>query len=622
MSESPLRAAPRPAPDATDAPEDDGRRARWLGLAGGALAVMAVHLIGAWGSTSPRIVADEAAYLGMARLLGGGPRWNLHIATTYGSGYSVLLAPWYALDLSPTGVYRAAIGTNVALAGATFVACEAFARRVTTLVSPVSVAVSAVAVSLPALSLTTGVAWSDNLTPLCVLLLLLATLRLVDRPTVGTGVLTGAVWVAGVAAHARLLPLAAIVVVVLGVRLVQRRTTLVAVASTVGVMTLGYLGVKWASGELYDRLYVPGGQVDQGLAEADRLTHLNPLAFSGIGQTWYLLVATAGVAGFAGFNLAATGWRAARRRGVGRPRQPTATRATGVGRDGLQALPLLALTVVIATLVLSFSTSVGFMTDRPRTDHLVYGRYNDAFIAPLVVIGLATLIARPGLRWLLGRALALAATMAVTSVLLSRYRRWVLGYATITDFGVLGLVPYDLVAPRRLLWVTAVAVGLLALVTLAASLRRGRTAAVVGLAAVLVVGGTVRGAALLDADGVTDPSTSEELEDVVAAGEVLTFVNTPTFNSVGPFYRFQLYLPDNPAVLSDQPAWDTGTPLVLADAREPAVAQAGYRLAWVDPESQIGLWVAPGPRQDELAEEGRLVAPPAAGSPGPAGGGG
>ena len=52
------------------------------------------------------------------------------------------------------------------------------------------------------------------------------------------------------------------------------------------------------------------------------------------------------------------------------------------------------------------------------------------------------------------------------------------------------------------------------------------------------------------------------------------------------------------------------------------MAEAGYRLAWVDPASQLGLWVAPGPRQDEMAEEGLLVDPPPAVSPGPAGGGG
>ena len=45
------------------------------------------------------------------------------------------------------------------------------------------------------------------------------------------------------------------------------------------------------------------------------------------------------------------------------------------------------------------------------------------------------------------------------------------------------------------------------------------------------------------------------------------------------------------------------------------MAEAGYRLAWVDPASQLGLWVAPGPRQDEMAEEGRLVDPAAGGEP-------
>ena len=47
------------------------------------------------------VVADEPAYLAMARLLGGGERWDLGLASTYGPAYSVLLAPWFALGLSP-----------------------------------------------------------------------------------------------------------------------------------------------------------------------------------------------------------------------------------------------------------------------------------------------------------------------------------------------------------------------------------------------------------------------------------------------------------------------------------------------------------------------------------------
>ena len=130
---------------------------------------------------------------------------------------------------------------------------------------------------------------------------------------------------------------------------------------------------------------------------------------------------------------------------------------------------------------------------------------------------------------------------------------------------------------------TAVAGGLLALVTGAALLRRGRTVAVVGLAAVLAVGATVRGADLLDPEGAPDPRTAEQLAEIVEPGEVLTYVSTPTVNSLGQFYRYQLYLPDNPAVVSDAPAWETGADLVLVDAHEPAVADAGYRLAWIDP---------------------------------------
>ena len=48
--------------------------------------------------------------------------------------------------------------------------------------------------------------------------------------------------------------------------------------------------------------------------------------------------------------------------------------------------------VLVGLVGVSFATSAGFMTDRPRPDHLVYGRYNDMFVALLVVLGLGAMV--------------------------------------------------------------------------------------------------------------------------------------------------------------------------------------------------------------------------------------
>ncbi len=587
---------------------------RWWSVVAGTLTVVAVRVVLSTQARYPRVVADEAAYLAMARVMAGGERWNLGLASTYGPAYSVLLAPWFALGLSPDAIYRAAILTNVALAGLTFLAFEALARRLPGVTRPLSSGLALVAASLPALVATTNLAWSDDLAPLAFAVLVLALLEVVARPRPLAAGLLAATAVLGYAVHGRFLPLAPVVLAVLAVLALARRLRWpVAIAAGAGLV-LGLGLVQLGQGALYDHLYDPG-QVTQGLNEAERITRIGPLIMSTTGQLWYLLVTTAGVAGIGGLALLATGggqlrttWTASR--GENRVRQALSGLTDPATGDGAPA-PLATL-ACLALVALGFVTSVVFMTDRPRGDHLVYGRYNDLFVGPLVLAGLSVLaVRRRRSRATVLGALALVATVAAAAVLW-RYRQGLLsgGYLV---YPVLGLVAIHHAGPQELPAITAWALGLGAVLLVISLALPGRARAIglVLIATLLCVAGAERAVDRIDPSRQRDPRDFVIVADVLdEPGDRLAWVaGEPDFPIAPGFYRDQLYTPEVPSVRLAGTPWESGEPFLITGATHPGPAGAGYRLAWVDPGSPLGLWVAPGPRQDALAADDALLPP-------------
>ncbi|HYI61176.1 MAG TPA: hypothetical protein VEW93_05165 [Acidimicrobiales bacterium] len=618
----------RPAPDPDPDPDPDagpGRgagpgqapidgRPRWagpLGWAAGAAAVMALRLWVVSTARFPRIVADETAYLAMARLLGGGPRWNLGMAATYGPGYSVLLAPWFALDLSPDTVYRAAMLTNVVAAGLTFVAVEALTRRLTTLAPPWSLAASAVAASLPGLAVTGTLAWSDAVTPLFFALVVLTVLRLVERPTVARGAVAGLTVVAGNVVHARLLPVVGVVLLVVVALAVQRRLAPPGAGAVVALTVAALVAARAAAGAVHDRLYEPGGQVTAGLSDADGVARVGRLALATTGQVWYLLATTAGLAGLGAWALAHRWWRDVggldtlrRRRGPGHGRPGADPSAAPVA--GLRALDPVASTAVLAVLGLPFAAGAVFISGGARGDQAVYGRYNEMFVAVLVTCGFSALVATR--TWAArGRALGLvvAATVATGGLVwLTRLDALKGGY---TPYTILGLIALEPRGPQRLRTATAIAVALVVVVVAASAVRRARPAALLVLAALLVVVGTVRSLDQIGPDRGSDPRHAADLGAILEPGDEVVYLMDGDTSVVEQFYRYQLYTPDLVALRAFGPQWERGRTFIVTGTDQPELPAAGYRLAWVDAGTGAGLWVGPGARQEALAAAGELL---------------
>ena len=129
----------------------------------------------------------------------------------------------------------------------------------------------------------------------------------------------------------------------------------------------------------------------------ERLSMLEANLRSALGQTWYQLVATFGVTALGAGALVV---RSLRKRGGAIPGT--------VSRDARLVL------LVTAPLIL---VSIIFMSHRTRTDHRIYGRYNDAVLWPVLIVGIAWLVnlrrtpyRRSAAATLVGVALAIVAT--------------------------------------------------------------------------------------------------------------------------------------------------------------------------------------------------------------------
>lgn len=540
----------------------------------GAAVVVAVRTWASWSARVPQVVADETAYLAMSRYLAGGPAWNLGESAAYMPLYSVLIAPGEVLGLSPGATYRWAVVTNVVLAALTFVVVEALARRTTPLRAPWTTVAAVLATSLPALVLSTRFAWSDNLAPLCFALITLAGLRLLESPTPARAAVFAGSGVVGYAAHSRFLTVIgvmAVALVALGVRrALDRRVVAVAVAA----MGVGVVLADIVVAELADALNMAGREA----SEFSRVLQLGDLATSVLGQAWYLTVTTAGIALVGAFVLVRLLW--------------TTWRSPG---RSLEGWPLAGGEIaLIAGLVgISFATSAGFMTDRPRPDHLVYGRYNDMFVAPLVVLGLGSLAAA----WHWRRAV-IEAGLAVALAALTAQLLWSEHLETLAGSfmpgTIMGLFALDRLATQRLRSIAVLAIGTILLVAVLAWLARalGRPVVLFGGVAALLALALVRATTTFEGYAQPDPSAVVAVAQLRPADERIVCAMTagcPLLN----FYRYQFYVPDHPIDLTWDESWRESD--VVLGGKEGGDAtlldDLGYELVWADPSSHGALWV-------------------------------
>jgi hypothetical protein len=354
-------------------------------LLAGTGVLFAARLVLSLMRTGPVLVADEIGYLTNARVIAGGVPGQLQIAPFYRGGYSLLIAPLVGLGSSPSFTYHLILVLNAALAASLFPLLYLLLTRFAGVPGTVALWAALAGAAYPAVTVLSQVAMSENaLFPLvCVWLIAFGgLLRATERRSellwaAAVGASTGALW----AVHNRMIVAVVLTVAMLAWLTLRRRLSPAALALSLVVLAGVAIGTHFLDDFLMNRSYGVGAE-DEMTERIDALS-----SFAGvrtalanlIGQAWYLVVATFGLAAAAAADLFS------RRR-----------RTQDAGDDGP---PVLGLLLALTVLLLLISASA--FPERTRPDMLIYGRYTEVVAPALIAFGIVAVARRQ-----LGRRIA------------------------------------------------------------------------------------------------------------------------------------------------------------------------------------------------------------------------
>jgi hypothetical protein len=587
----------------------------WLLVAGYLLQVV-LRIAISIGRDGPTIFADETGYLANARVIAGGVPGALSMAALYRGGYSLLLIPAYWLGGSPGSEYRGVLITNALLTSLVFPLVHVLLTRVFRVPSRTALIAAFLAALYPPLVVTTQFASAESLLPALVLVAAItlgaaanaAGPRAAATWAVACGCCAGALFTT----HGRTAPLVALLVVLLlTLALLRRHLAGAAVAGVVPAAAVTLAGQRlndWLNAKSW------GGRTDADLQHvlhnAHAITSLGRVPALGLGQYWYLFVATFGlvilglvhtakhlqppatlppaagaaVPPAAGAGPSPGGPRRAGSRLIADFRSSLGRKAGGAAVASVFLLGSTAGLAVLAAL---------FLIPPLRPDHVVYGRYLEIMAPPLLALGLVRLWTVPSRRLALelaaGSAVALVACVVATAYAGGLVRRGPVNWYTVLALPVLAQTREQI---RPL---TATLVALAGAVILLGLVRRHRVWAVLGLAGVLVATSVALRVVVVEARDRaiygTQPILLSRVPGPNAAHDV--GYDLAAYTPVG-LYGYQWQLDRAHFVLFDSRRDPVPrTEWVIAGLDWPQARQAGAHRVWVHRAFGQALWRLP-----------------------------
>lgn len=525
----------------------------------------------------PIVMYDEYGYFATARRLAGeGQATHLR----YYPGYAFALVPAFLVSPTSDGAYRVSLLVINGLLGALttlliWQLIRVLAPQVTRrlrLRATVAVAV------YPSWLLYTDLTWSENLiVPVGAALVLLAGRLARGAPpwlALAYGALAGFAYLT----HPRGLAMTGAAVVVGLVVLAPAgrllRATLMLVSA--GALTIATPAIaRWATDSTD---FKSEGLLRSGLSD---LPHL---AASIAGQLFYLAAATYGLAPLGGYGLVCM----VRREGV---------------RSERGAIALAALAAATGMLLVAGI----YWHDPFRSDQMIYGRYNEATLVPILVAGVLALVTTPLTR---RRIAVLLVPIAVLWIVPQLVWGSALRANEPVNFNILGVAPVvalgDGIQP-----VVIAAVHGLAAVVLVLVARRRAGLALLGLCVGLSVfslgidAGLFRTGSRDRADEQRITVKLRRIESVVPAAQRCVAFDRHTvdvFAATSYRYRVDGWRFAQPG----EPKCADLFLIRLPVDQIPALAPGARIVAREQKGSTNTLWVRPGPLQDALAKAGLL----------------
>lgn len=530
---------------------------------------------------------DEMRYLAVARMLAGEVDWYLE-GGTFSPGYPTLVAPIHWLTSDPATVQRFALALNALLGGLLAALLVLLARRMTRLSAPWCAAAALLTASVPGAFLQSNWAAPETLMAAILVAVVLASSHLIDRPRFTTGLVIVVLAPFGYLAHGRFVPLVVSAAVLIGWLAYQRRLPVAQAGALVAVLGILTLAAQRYTYWAIDVTWIETKSASRVDSVLEQVREPARIARTTLGMTWYQLVTTLGATGLGAWVTAA---------GLGRLR---AAAPTGLGRR--DSAVVIVYTVPLAALTTVFMAGAGTAERPQQVAHMVYGRYWEAFVAPLVLLGLLYVVSagRGALRRSIGVLLAVTAGSAL---LLVAVRGDDITEATARNGGlgigrrIVGLVPF--LRDRTELPVfeiTLIALVMMAIAYAPVLLLRGAVAAravTLAILAVFTVVGIAMGDRYLD-PGVPDPDRLDAISvpfesGVVPPGSTVHF----TGNGLGRvWFRYQSEVTDF-ALPRFDPADPDRPDYLVGRRREPVMRRWGAEVVWEDPYSNVVIWAVP-----------------------------
>jgi hypothetical protein len=262
--------------------------------------------------------------------------------------------------------------------------------------------------------------------------------------------------------------------------------------------------------------------------------------------------------------------------------------------------------VVLALTLPLLAVSATFMSNRSRPDHIVYARYNDAIVWPVIAIGVAWTITslRRG-RW--GRVLATVGIVALTFAGTTALVYGLHGDTLAERIGVRPMIPgwLPIIGDENAIRVIRIAVIALILMMLGVAvlwlLSRGGRRAAVGLVIVAAAFGWAgwrthhalalrlnswgEAAAVVEADAMIPPDTEIGFRFVSDKEDPAADWTSQRRRA----QLYQMYLPHRTFV-RDHGTDDSVGPYVFAPVNDPDMRDADADVLWTDPTVRVALW--------------------------------
>ncbi|MCF8082921.1 MAG: hypothetical protein K9M96_07490 [Deltaproteobacteria bacterium] len=340
------------------------------------LGLVFLHIILGLKMQQPIIFADEVGYLGVARYFAGVSHLPQGIQL-YHFGYSLFLLPAFWLFSDPISAYRAAIVINSLLLSSLYISIYFLLHRFFECGKKLSFLIAFITCLYPAFLLQSNIAWSENAFIPCFSFFIISFGLLIDKKSylmaLVFGFLTGFLFTI----HPRALPILPTVVIYLLVLAFLAKIPKTKIILSILVIFTVYL----LTGSINEHLTTFYGKasfsapapIKAYLSKLLSLSNIVSLSLSAAGQLLYLCQATCGLFLIATAYVCLTIHR----------------KWSSLHRFALNDIQFnVILLFIIASSGIFLASSLQMIGEPERADHLIYGRYNEGFLALYIALAL------------------------------------------------------------------------------------------------------------------------------------------------------------------------------------------------------------------------------------------